>query len=85
MLRAGPLSDERIVRLANRRFVSLYFDLSNRGAAGDPDARKFVVAARKELASRAVPTPPLLFISPSGEVLGQVSNYATEEQVLARC
>jgi tetratricopeptide (TPR) repeat protein len=83
VLRAGPLSDERIVQLANRRFVSFYFDLSDRGAAGDPDARKFVVAARKELGGRAVPTPRLLFMSADGKVLGSTSNYATEDQVLA--
>jgi hypothetical protein len=83
VLRAGPLSDEHIVRLANRRFVPFYFDLSNRGVAGDPDARKFVIAARKELGGRAVSTPPLLFMNSKGAVLGQVSNYATEEQVLA--
>lgn len=68
MLRAGPFSDERIVRLANRRFVPFYFDLSNRGVAGDPAARKFVVKERKRLGGRSVPTPPVLFMSPDGEV-----------------
>jgi len=82
VLRAGPFSDERIIRLANRRFIPFYFDLSNRGVAGDPDARKFVVAKRKELGGRAVPTPPVLFMSPDGEVLGEVSNYASSNKVL---
>ena len=82
MLRAGPFSDARVVGLCNRRFVPFYFDLSNRGVAGDPDARAFVVAVRKELGGRAVPTPPVLFMTPDGEVVGEVSNYATEDQVL---
>ena len=72
-----------MVRLVNRRFVPFYFDLSNRGAAGDADARTFVVAARKELGGAGVPTPPVLFMNAKGKVLGEVSNYATESQVLA--
>ena len=44
MLRAGPFSDERVIAFVNRRFVPFYFDLSNRGAAGDAAAREFVVA-----------------------------------------
>lgn len=68
--------------MANRRFVPFYFDLSNRGVAGDADARKFVVKQRKRLGGRGVPTPPVLFMSPEGKVLGEVSNYASEEKVL---
>ena len=83
MLRAGPFSDERIVRLVNRRFVPFYFDLSTRGFAGDAAAREFVVAVKKELGNRQVPTPPVLFMTPDGELLGEQSNYATEEQMLA--
>jgi tetratricopeptide (TPR) repeat protein len=71
------------VKLANRRFVAFYFDLSNRGFAGDPDAREFVVKKRKELGGRGVPTPPVLFMTPDGEVVGEVSNYASEKEVLA--
>lgn len=82
MLRAGPFSDERVVRLANRRFVPFYFDLSNRGFAGDPDARAFVVKRRPELGGRGVPTPPVLLMTPDGEVVGEVSNYASEDEVL---
>ena len=71
------------MRLANRRFIPFYFDLSNRGAAGDPLARKFVVAARRELGGFGVPTPPLLFMNTRGKVLGEVSNYASADAVLA--
>lgn len=83
MLRAGPFSDERVIRLANRRFIPFYFDLSDRGAAGDPDARRFVVARRPELGGRSVATPPVLFMDSRGSVLGEVSNYASADEVLA--
>lgn len=82
MLRAGPFSDERIIRLVNRRFVPFFFDLSDRGAAADKDARVFVTAERKELAGSQVPTPPVLLMTASGQVLGEVSNYATEDDML---
>ena len=71
------------MRLANRRFIPFYFDLSNRGAAGDPLARKFVVAARADLGGRSVPTPPVLFMDVRGNVLGEARNYASADAVLA--
>lgn len=83
MLRAGPFSDERIIRLANRRFVPFYFDLADRGHAGDRDARRFVVARKKAYGGRSVPTPNLLLMNAEGELLGEVSNYASEDKVLA--
>ena len=83
MLRAGPFSDERILRLANRRFVPFYFDLSNRGVAGDPDARAFVVKVKPEYGGRGVPTPELLVMTPEGKLLGSVSNYSSADKVLA--
>lgn len=84
MLRAGPFSDERIVGLANRRFVPFYFDLAGAGFAGDAKAREFVVSERPKLGGARVPTPPLLFMTPTGEVVGEVSNYASTEEVLAK-
>ncbi len=83
MLRAGPFSDERVVGLANRRFILFYFDLNDRGFAGDAKARAFVVAVKKELGGASVPTPPVLFMTADGRLVGEVSNYATEDQVLA--
>jgi len=82
VLRAGPLSDERIIRLINRRFVPIYFDLSDRGVMADPGARKFVVRANKRLGGRGVPTPNLMIMTPKGKVVGEVSNYGTTVQVL---
>ncbi len=84
MLRAGPFSDERIVGLANRRFVSFYFDLSDRGVAGDPEARKFVTRKATHLSGQRVPTPEILFMTADGEIKGSVSNYASSEKVLAK-
>ena len=82
MLRAGPFSDERVTGLANRRFVPFFFDLSDRGAAGDPDARRFLVQAQPKFGRVQVPTPPVFFMTPTGEVVGEVSNYASADEVL---
>ncbi len=82
MLRAGPFSDERIIRLANRRFVPVFFDLQDGSPAGDPDARRFLVAARPVFGRGSVPTPPVLLMNAAGAVLGEVSNYASADEVL---
>jgi tetratricopeptide (TPR) repeat protein len=82
VLRAGPFSDERIIRLANRRFVPFFFDLSTSGFAGDADARAFVVKVRPDYGGRGVPTPDVLFMTPQGKLLGQISNYASADQIL---
>jgi len=81
VLRAGPFSDERIVLLANRRFVPFFFDLDSRGFAGDAKALAFVVAHQKELGGGSVPTPPVLFMTHEGKVLAEVSNYASEQEL----
>ena len=83
-MRAGPFSDERIIRLANRRFVPFFFDLSNRGAAGDPKAREFLVKAKPQFGRRGVPTPPVFFMTSEGKVVGEISNYASADAVLAK-
>ena len=82
MLRAGPFSDERILRLASRRFVPFYFDLSPRGFAGDAAATAFVVKARPEYGGRSVPTPEVLIMTADGKLLASVSNYASADDVL---
>lgn len=82
MLRAGPLSDERVIRLINQRFVPFYFDLSNHGVMADPAARKFVVKANRRLGGQGVPTPNLMIMTPAGKVVGEVSNYGTTAQIL---
>ncbi len=82
MLRAGPLSDEKVIRLINRRFVPLYFDLSKHGVMADRGARKFVVRANRRLGGSGVPTPNLMIMTPKGKVVGEVSNYGTTREVL---
>ncbi|MBI2920549.1 MAG: hypothetical protein HYY18_05645 [Planctomycetes bacterium] len=83
MLRAGPFSDERVRGLANRRFVNFYFDLSDEGAAGDPDARKFVTAIKKELGRASVGTPSILIVSAAGDIVGETDNFASSGVVYA--
>jgi hypothetical protein len=81
VLRAGPFSDERVRRLANRRFVCLYFDLADDGAAGDPDARKFVVKLKKELGGNGVPPPNVLLVTPDGVLAGEAGNFEGTDEV----
>jgi hypothetical protein len=83
VLRAGPFSDERVVRLINRRFVPLAFDLQPIAPLADRDARVFVGKARKDLLSGSVHTPPVMIVTPGGKVLAEIDNYSTEEQMLA--
>jgi len=82
VLRAGPFSDLRVIGLVNRRFVPFFFDLSNRGFAGDAKAREFVVKAKPSYGGRSVPTPQVLFMTPEGKIVAEESNYASEEQFL---
>jgi tetratricopeptide (TPR) repeat protein len=82
VLRAGPFSDERVIRLVNRRFVPLYFDLNDAAPAADSAANRFVTEAEPDLLGSSVDTPPLLVMTPDGDVLGKISNYASEREVL---
>lgn len=70
------------MRLANRRFVPFYFDLNEHGAAGDGDARKFVVAAKPELAGQSVSPPDVSLHDAEGRILGSVSNFADADAYL---
>lgn len=66
-------------RLVNRRFIPFYFDLFPGGAAGDREAREFVVKMRPELGGMGVDTPPVLIMSPLGRVVAEADNYSTED------
>jgi hypothetical protein len=46
-----------VIRLINRRFVPIYFDLNPGGALADPQARKFTVDACPDLGGAGVDTP----------------------------
>jgi len=83
VFRAGLLGDEAIRRLVNRRFVPLYFDLDDGGAAADPAARAFVVAARPALGEGSVATPNALLMTPGGEVVLELDPYQAPPEFLA--
>lgn len=82
MLRSGPFTDERVVGLLNERFIPVYFDLSPKSPASDADAREFVTKLKPELGGSRVPTPPILFVTADGALLGEASNYASESEML---
>src|SRR6185503_20156036 len=64
-----------------RRFVTFYFDLATGGAAGDKDARAFVVKMKSELSEGAIPPPDVIFATPDGKLVGSVGNYADADEV----
>ncbi len=83
-MRAGPLSDEAVIRLLNRRFVSFHFDLFGGAYLGDAEAKKWVSKHLPEFAGNMVATPPIVFVTPEGEIVGKVSNYAATEGMLSK-
>ena len=82
VMRAGPLSDERVAALVNRRFIAHYFDLSPRGIASDQPARDFVTASRFRLTRDSVGAPPVLLMTHDGKVLDEIGNYASADEML---
>jgi tetratricopeptide (TPR) repeat protein len=83
VLRSGPFTDERVVGLLNERFIPIYFDLSVKSPACDADAKAFVTKLKPELGGNRVPTPPVLFATADGALLGEASNYASESEMLS--
>lgn len=82
-MRAGPLSDERVMRLVNRRFVPIYFDLDSAAPLGDPEAKKFLVAQRKAFGGTfSVPSTGIVVMSSQSEVLGEIPADASPDKVL---
>lgn len=63
--------------------MSFYFDLSDDGAAGDPDARAFVLKLKKELGGNGVPPPNVLLVTPDGVLVGEAGNFASSDDVYA--
>ena len=82
-MRAGPFSNEKVIRLLNRRFIPFHFDLSSHGYLGDQDASDWVKKHLPQFAGSGVSTPPVVFVTPDGKVVGQVDNYAPAETYLA--
>ncbi len=64
--------------------MPLYFDLSDGGAAADPDARAFVIAARPALGENSVATPNALLMTPAGQVVGEIDPYLGPQEFLAK-
>jgi tetratricopeptide (TPR) repeat protein len=84
VFRAGLLCDEAVRRLINRRFVPLYFDLDDGGAAADPAARAFVVAARPALDAGTVATPDVLLMTAEGRVVAELDPYQGPREFLGK-
>jgi len=82
VLRAGPFSDPRIQTIINNRFVNFYFDLQNHAVVGDAQAKRFVGAVKRNLTGSRVPTPPVLICTPDGELIAEISNYASAAKML---
>lgn len=72
-----------MIDLINRRFVPVCFDLLNEGAIGDPDARQFIIDARPELGNEnGVSPPPVFLMTPGGDILGEIDNWASPDEFL---
>lgn len=63
--------------------MPLYFDLGADGAAADPAARAFVVAARPTLGEGSVRTPAVLLMTSDGEVVGELDPFLAPSEFLA--
>jgi tetratricopeptide (TPR) repeat protein len=77
------LSDESVVRLIARRFIPYHFDLADGGAAEDAAAKRAILAAKPELAGADVHNPPLLVLSPAGELIGEIESATSEEALFS--
>jgi hypothetical protein len=81
--RAGPLVDDAVVRLIQRRFVPYYFELDERGARYDETAAKLAMELCPDLAFPSVmPTPPVILATPEGKLLSTVSVYVSAADFL---
>lgn len=67
----------------NRRFIPFHFDLSPRSYLGDVDATNWVNENLPEFSGRSVSTPPVVFVTPDGKIVGRVSNYAPADTMIA--
>ncbi len=82
----GPLCDERVCRLINRRFVPIYFDTEEigkkcTGPGADEDANKFVQAKHKIFNKSGGSWSDVLLMTPKGELVGKVHRFASSSDV----
>ena len=66
----------------NRRFIPFHFDLNPGSYLGDAEATKWVKKNLPEFSGKSVATPPVVFVTPDGEIVGKVSNYAPTETLI---
>lgn len=84
-LRAVSLVDSRVVNFINRRFVPYYFDMDKMGSQYDENASKLAINLHPELGYfSAMPTPPLLLMTPERKMLGYVSNFLGPDELMKR-
>lgn len=79
MLRAGALTDERVVELIRHRYVPVYFDLLPTGAVFDAEGRDFVHRLQRDGHDRsraAHASTPVLLATPTGEIVARIDNFA---------
>jgi hypothetical protein len=81
--RAGPLVDDRVVRLIQRRVVAYGFDMDRQGARYDEDAAAIAISICPDLKFPSImPAAPILFITPDGTELGQIDFFCTPDAFL---
>jgi len=75
-MRAGAFSDERVIALMNRRFVSYYFNRSGKGEGGNAKASAFTTGKTKN------PYAYFAAFTPDGTYLGESEIYATKDDIV---
>ncbi len=83
-LRAGALTDTRVVKLINRRFVPYLFDVDSSGERYDEAAAGILFTSIPEMKlATAMPTPPLLAVTVEGVEKGKVNIFLSASEMLS--
>ena len=81
--RAIAFVDSRVVNLLNLRFVPYYFDVDPIGSQYDERAKTLAERLLPEMRYiTSMPTPPLLFMTSEGKMLGHASNFLSAQELL---
>jgi tetratricopeptide (TPR) repeat protein len=83
--RAGALSDPRVRRLINQRFIPTYLNVFSETAAFDRRGFEFVTRVKKELAKEEQTFQggmPVLFMAPTGRLLEEIKSSYSADQTL---
>ncbi|MGI9519578.1 MAG: tetratricopeptide repeat protein [Pirellulaceae bacterium] len=82
-LRAVSLVDSRVVNLLNRRFVVYYFSMDELSSQYDAQAAALSRKLHPDMRYLAsMPTPPMLFMTAEGKMLGHASNFLLPDDLL---